>query len=281
MNHSSERASPGGSSALSRHCSSRWVLVNVPAFSRCDAAGIRKTSVWMSSVRSSPDWISGPSRQNVAVSISARSRTTSHFISASARRCSPECCEPAAGFCPITNIPSSPPSSARSIVAKCEWLPEIFGSLLEAVVVVRGRRVAEPGLEERDDVLVEVRPPAAARPARVDVLLERQPFLAGARHLQVAGQQVVERRDVGRALDRRVAAQGQDAAARPADVAEQQLQDRRRADHLRARGVLGPADGVTERGRALAAGVAGSARRRLRGSPPGEMPQTSSTISGV
>ena len=127
MNHSSERASPGGSSALSRHCSSRCVFVNVPSFSTCEAAGIRKTSVSMSSVRSSPDATSGASRQNVAVSISARSRTTSHFSCASARRCSPACCEPTAGFWPITNRPSSPPSSARSIVGKCEWLPVIFG----------------------------------------------------------------------------------------------------------------------------------------------------------
>ena len=41
----------------------------------------------------------------------------------------------------------------------------------------------------------------------------------------------------------------------PADVAEQQLQDRARADHLHAGGVLRPADRVAERGRALAAGV--------------------------
>ena len=91
------------------------------------AAGIRKTSVAISSVFSSPDSTSGASFQKVAVSISARSRTTSHFSDASARRCRPECCEPTAGFWPITNSPSSPPSSARSIVGKCEWLPVIFG----------------------------------------------------------------------------------------------------------------------------------------------------------
>ena len=127
MNHSSERASPGGSSAWSRHCTSRWVLVKVPAFSTCAAAGIRKTSVPMSSVRSSPDATSGASFQNDAVSISARSRTTSHRRFASARRWRPACCEPTAGFCPMTNMPSRPPSSARSVVGKCEWLPSIFG----------------------------------------------------------------------------------------------------------------------------------------------------------
>ena len=128
MNHSSERASPGGSSALSCHCSSRCVLVKWPSFSTCEAAGIRKTSVWMSSVGYSPERTSGPSRQNVAVSSSLRSRTTSHFRWASARRCNPECAEPTAGFWPITNSPSMPSSNARSIVGKCEWLPVIFGS---------------------------------------------------------------------------------------------------------------------------------------------------------
>ncbi len=127
MNHSSERASPGGSSALSRHCTRRWVLVNVPSFSTWLAAGMRKTSVWMSCVFSSPDVTSGESRQKVALSISARSRTTSHFRLASARRCRPACWEPTAGFWPMRNSPSRPPSSARSIVAKCTWLPEILG----------------------------------------------------------------------------------------------------------------------------------------------------------
>ena len=78
MNHSSERASPGGSSALSRHCTRRCVLVKQPSFSACEAAGNRNTSVWMSCGRSSPAATSGESRQNVADSVSARSRTTSH-----------------------------------------------------------------------------------------------------------------------------------------------------------------------------------------------------------
>ena len=76
--------------------------------------------------------------------------------------------------------------------------------------------------------------------------------MIGVGHRDVAGEDVVERRDVGRALDAGVAAQGHDAAARPADVAQQRLQDRRRADVLDADGVMGPADGVAERPGALA-----------------------------
>ena len=52
-----------------------------------------------------------------------------------------------------------------------------------------------------------------------------------------------------------VPAQGQDAAAGPAHVAQQRLQDRGGADVLHADGVLGPADAVHERGGPLPAGV--------------------------
>ena len=56
--------------ALWCHCSIRWVWVKLPSFSACAAAGKKNTSVPMSSVRSSPVSISGPSCQNVADSIS-------------------------------------------------------------------------------------------------------------------------------------------------------------------------------------------------------------------
>ena len=71
---------------MSRNCTRRWVFVNVPSFSTCEATGMRNTSVSIASGRSSPERTSGESRQKVAVSISARSRTTSHFSLASARR---------------------------------------------------------------------------------------------------------------------------------------------------------------------------------------------------
>ena len=135
----------------------------------------------------------------------------------------------------------------------------------EAEVVLRRRRVAEPGLEQRDDVRRRSAP--TSRVGRRRCRGRRSSVSScsrGARHVQVARQQVVERRDVGRALDRRVAAQRQDAAARPADVAEQELQDRAGADHLHAGGVLRPADRVDRAPRALAARVARSARRRPR-----------------
>ncbi len=100
MNHRSLRASPGGSTAWWCHCSSRWVLVKLPSFSVCAAAGRKNTSVRMSSVRSSPVSISGPSFHQVADSISEKSRTTSQSRFAMPSRISLELALPTAGFSP-------------------------------------------------------------------------------------------------------------------------------------------------------------------------------------
>ena len=49
--------------------------------------------------------------------------------------------------------------------------------------------------------------------------------------------------------------QCQDATAWTPDIAEQELNDRRRADHLRPRRMLGPPQRIGDRTRPLAAGV--------------------------
>ena len=76
--------------------------MKVPAFSTWVAAGRKKTSVSMSSVCHSPEAISGPSFQKVAVSIIWKSRTTSHLRLARPSRCIRPFAEPTAGFCPTT-----------------------------------------------------------------------------------------------------------------------------------------------------------------------------------
>ena len=76
------------------------MFVNVPSFSVWAAAGRKNTSVPTSAVTSSPVSISGPSSQNVALSISTRSRTTSQSSLASASRCSRLLDDPTAGFWP-------------------------------------------------------------------------------------------------------------------------------------------------------------------------------------
>ncbi len=111
MNHSSLRASPAGFTAAWCHCSIRWVLVKLPFFSVCAAAGRKNTSVPMSSVISSPVSISGPSFQNVADSISEKSRTTSQSSLAMPSRCSFPLADPTAGFSPSRKYPLQSPAS--------------------------------------------------------------------------------------------------------------------------------------------------------------------------
>jgi hypothetical protein len=76
-------------------------LVNEPLFSVCAAAGMKNTSVPMSSVRISPVSISGPFCHQVALSIMAMSRTTSQSRFARASRCIRPFAEPTAEFSPI------------------------------------------------------------------------------------------------------------------------------------------------------------------------------------
>ena len=92
------------------------MLVKVPSFSVCAAAGRKNTSVPISSVRSSPVSISGPSYQNEALSISWKSRTTSQSSFAIASRCRRELPEPTAGFSPSTKKPFTLPSRMSIIV---------------------------------------------------------------------------------------------------------------------------------------------------------------------
>src|SRR5579864_2981171 len=128
MNQVSLRASPGGSTALLCHCNMRCVLVKVPSFSPCPAAGKRNTSVPIFSGLSSPRSTSGESYQNEAVSVSTMSRTTSHFNLASALRSNRPLGAPTAGFWPMTNKPSTLPSIISSQYPKCEWSPVTRGS---------------------------------------------------------------------------------------------------------------------------------------------------------
>ena len=74
--------------------------MNVPAFSTCEAAGRKNTSVAIFSVTSSPVAISGAFFQNVADSIICRSRTTSQSRLASPNRFIRPLECPTAGFSP-------------------------------------------------------------------------------------------------------------------------------------------------------------------------------------
>ncbi len=93
------------------------MLVNVPSFSVCAAAGRKKTSVPMSRARVSPVSCSGLSAQKDAVSTSTRSRTTSQSRLRRALRTTAELAEPTTGFWPATTNPLQPPSIIRISIA--------------------------------------------------------------------------------------------------------------------------------------------------------------------
>ena len=59
-------------------------------------------------------------RQKFAVSVIAKSRTTSHFSFAMPRCTSSELTAPTTGFCPSTNWPFTTPSAIASVIGSCE-----------------------------------------------------------------------------------------------------------------------------------------------------------------
>ena len=105
------------------------------------------------------------------------------------------------------------------------------------VVVTEGvflsGRVTPPRLQQGDQVLGHLRPPAGLGRVVLDVLGEGHVGPCP-RHGEITREHVVERGDVGRALNRGMAAKRQDAPTGPADVPEQELDDRRRPDVLDA-----------------------------------------------
>ncbi len=124
---------------------------------------------------------------------------------------------------------------------------------LVAPLVLRGRFVAKPGLEQAHHVLRRIVPPAGGRRDHFEIAAER--VFGFLRDIKITGEQVVQRRDVRRALDGGMAAQREDAAAGPPNVAQQRLENGSGADVLHADSVLGPAEGVAEGAGALAPAV--------------------------
>nr|GEU28379.1 hypothetical protein [Tanacetum cinerariifolium] len=125
-----------------------------------------------------------------------------------------------------------------------------LGQIVERVVVLFGSGIAPPGLHERDQELLRV--------AVVAELVRTQRFERALAHVgvpllfgftgqgQVTGQHIGQQAQVGQTLDVGVTAQGVHAAACNADVTEQQLHHRARAQGFRAGRVLRPAQGVQD-----------------------------------
>ena len=128
--------------------------------------------------------------------------------------------------------------------------------VVEVEVVLLSRGLAPPRLEKACGEFLRLRPEALLLLCahRIKVGLPRVRH-ASLRHRKVAGEDVEEGRDVGRALNVGVPAKRENARTGAAHVAHEQLENRGCADELRAACVLGPAHGVAERGRLVATRV--------------------------
>jgi hypothetical protein len=133
-------------------------------------------------------------------------------------------------------------------------LPRQARQMVEAEVVLFGGRIAPVGLQETHRVGLHVAPVAARRGVTLHELLQTG-VRVGVGHGDVAGQDVEEGGDIGRALDGRVPPQGHDAAAGPTYVAQEELDDGGGADVLDAVGMLRPSDRVGEGGGPIPARV--------------------------
>src|SRR5438876_10885833 len=122
-------------------------------------------------------------------------------------------------------------------------VPGTFGKPTVAEIVLCGRMLPVVRLERAHEVFRVIRPEAGLFCVVLKILLKG--FVTFARHGQVAGKNIVKRRNVSGALDRSVTAQRENSTAGPANVAEKKLQDRSRTNDLHSLGMLRPTHGVT------------------------------------
>ena len=122
-----------------------------------------------------------------------------------------------------------------------------------AEIVFLGGLVVAEGLQEADEelriILIVIGRLGILRFRRVFLQIFLQRIEGGRRHLQIAGQIVVEDAMIRGTLDVRLAAQGVDAAAGDAHVAQEELDHGHGPDDLAARRMVGPAQGVAFRSR--------------------------------
>jgi hypothetical protein len=131
------------------------------------------------------------------------------------------------------------------VVAENLWVP------VPAKLVLLGCGIPIDGLQIGNDEFRHVRPVTRRYRLGREVILQCVVLLESRRRRHIALDRVIERRDVCRALDGGVTSERHDSRARPADVAEQKLQQRAGADYLDAVGMLRPGNGVGERSRPI------------------------------
>src|SRR6266516_54285 len=102
------------------------------------------------------------------------------------------------------------------------WKPTL------AEIVLCARMLPVVGLERAHEVFWVIRPEAGLFCVVLKILLKG--FVTFARHGQVAGKNIVNRRNISGSLDRSVNAERENSTAGPANVAEKKLQDRSRTN---------------------------------------------------
>ena len=115
-------------------------------------------------------------------------------------------------------------------------------------VVFRGRVLSIVRLQQADEVTGIIIPETGRFGLMREVIAQRLFRAVPFRHREITGQNIVERWNVGRTLNRSVTTQRQNSPAGPTDVAEQELQDRRGANDLNAFRMLCPPERITNRG---------------------------------
>ena len=147
------------------------MFVKVPSFSETMAAGIRKTSVLISSVLSSPLFISGESFQKLADSISKRSRTTSQSRFRQSASHEPGVHASYGWVLPHDEHALDGAGFRRHEHRKGRIIgADLRQQIVTKVVFLRGA-IPVKGLEQRHHVLREVVPPPSARRFSLQITL--------------------------------------------------------------------------------------------------------------
>src|SRR5207245_810024 len=128
-------------------------------------------------------------------------------------------------------------------------------------IVLRGRSAPIISLESTHQVFRVMRQQSGLLCVVIEILLKR--LVAFPRHRQIAGENVVKRWNISRALDRSMTAQCENSAAGPADVTKEQLQNRRGTNDLHALRMLRPTYRIADRSCSLRPGCSSKRVRDL------------------
>src|SRR5215467_2938064 len=124
-----------------------------------------------------------------------------------------------------------------------------FGKEVVAEIIFGRCVFSIVGLERTHEILRVIRPQPGLFCVVVEITLKS--LISLTRHGQIAGENVVERRNISGTLDGSVTTQCENSTARSADISKQQLQNCSGTNDLHSLGMLGPADCIANGGSPL------------------------------